>query len=384
MRVYVGAYGLTKVDEHWEKSLIELMAEASLAALDFAEASSVDAIYVSNVFGESLQEQVNLGAYLSEVIGVRGIPTFRVEAGGASGLAAVYSAAAAITSGLHKSILVVGAEKLSDATAEEMVTLSTMEEPAEYTASLGVSQLAQAALLYKEYLKRYNLEQENIAYFSVLAHEHSQSSPHAQYQFKITIDTVMNSPYVAEPLHRLETTSPADGAAAVLLLSEDAAKKPDHRRVVLTGIGMASDYLSPFDREDALEMRSVSLASQRALEMAGKTRDSIDFIEVHDSYSFMAPLSLEAMGFAEKGEACHEARRGYWSLSGEKPINTFGGLKGRGNPVGASNLYALAEAYLQLVADAGKNQVDGVKAGIVQAVAGLGSYAAALVVEGVS
>ncbi|MCX8201558.1 MAG: thiolase domain-containing protein, partial [Candidatus Caldarchaeum sp.] len=121
--------------------------------------------------------------------------------------------------------------------------------------------------------------------------------------------------------------------------------------------------------------------AQRALEMAGLSRDSIDFVEVHDSYSFMAPLSLEAMGFAEKGYACHDARKGRWSLSGETPLNTFGGLKGRGNPVGASNIYSLAEAYLQVTGNAEKNQVDGAKAGLIQAVAGLGSYAAAVIIE---
>ncbi|MCS7110453.1 MAG: thiolase domain-containing protein [Candidatus Caldarchaeum sp.] len=378
--MFVSGVGLTKVDEHWEKSLTELMAEAGLAAVESAGLYSVDAVVVSNVFAESLQEQVNLGAYFAEVLGLRGIACLRVEAGGASGLAAVYSAASSIGSGLNKAVLVVGAEKMSDATAEEAVALSSMEETAEYIASLGVSQLAEAALIYKEYLKRYGLEQEDVAYFSVLGHDHAQTAPHAQYQFKISVDTVMNSPYVAEPLRRLETTSPADGAAAVLLLSEDVAKKLDSRKAVLKGLGMASDYLSPFDREDPVEMRSITFAAQRALEMAGLSRNSIDFVEVHDSYSFMAPLSLEAMGFAEKGYACHEARKGRWSLSGEIPLNTFGGLKGRGNPVGASNIYSLAEAYLQVTGNAGKNQVDGAKAGLIQAVAGLGSHAAAVVV----
>lgn len=377
----MGGVGLTKVDEHWERTLTELMAEAGLSALESAGLQSVDAVVVSNVFAESLQEQVNLGAYFAEVLGLRGVSCLRVEAGGASGLAAVYSAASSIVSGLNKAVLVVGAEKMSDATAEEAVALSSMEEPAEYIASLGVSQLAEAALIYKEYLIRYGLEQEDVAYFPVLGHEHAQTAPHAQYQFKISVDTVMNSPYVAEPLRRFDTTSPADGAAAVLLLSEELARKLDSPKAVLKGFGMASDYLSPFDREDPVEMRSINFAAQRALEMAGLSRGSIDFVEVHDSYSFMAPLSLEAMGFAEKGYACHDARKGRWSLSGETPLNTFGGLKGRGNPVGASNIYSLAEAYLQVTGNAEKNQVDGAKAGLIQAVAGLGSYAAAVIIE---
>lgn len=369
------------MDEHWEKSLSELMADASLAALQSAGVSSVDAVYVSNVFAESLQEQLNLGAILAESLGLRGVATFRVEAGAASGLAAVYSAAVSIASGIHKSALVVGAEKMSDATTEESVSLMTMEEPAEYVSALGISQLAEAALLYKEYLRRHSLEQEDVAFFSVLGHEHSQTAPHAQYQFKITLETVMNSPYVAEPLHRFETTAPADGSAAILLLSDEAAKMVDSHKALIKGIGAASDYLSPFDREDPLEMRSVALSVQKALEMAGLGRESIDFVELHDSYSIMAPLILEAVGLAQRGDACHDARRGRWSISGEIPVNTFGGLKGRGNPVGASGVYSLAEAFFQLVGKAGKNQVDGAEVGLVQSMAGLGSYSTAVVLE---
>ncbi|MEM0440637.1 MAG: hypothetical protein QXF45_03745 [Candidatus Caldarchaeum sp.] len=379
----IGGAGLTKVDEHWEKSLMDLMAEASLAVLEKSGFTNIDAVYVSNVFAETLQEQVNLGSYLAEILGLRGITATRVEAGGVSGLAALYSAALSIASGLHKAVLVVGAEKMSDITTEEAVTLASMEEPAEYTASLGVTQLAEAALLYKEYMKRHALEQEDIAYFSVLSHEHSATAPHAQYQFKISVDSVMNSPYVAEPIHRLETTSPADGAAAVLLLSEGYSKLLNAGKAYLMGFGFASDYLSPFDREDPLEIKSLSIAADRALKSAGLTKKEISFIELHDSYSFLAPLSLEAMGFIDRGEACHAVRKGYWSLSGEKPVNTFGGLKGRGNPFGASAVYAVVEAYLQVVGDAGKNQVEGARSGLVTSLAGLGAYAGAVVVEGV-
>ncbi|MEM0349191.1 MAG: thiolase family protein [Candidatus Caldarchaeum sp.] len=381
MRAALVGAGLTKVEEHWDKGLTELMAEASVQALDSAGISAVDAVYVSNTFGQVLQEQSNIGAYLAEELGIRGVAASRVEAGGASGLAAAIAAVAAVSSGLYKSVLVVGGEKMSEATSEDYVSLLTTEEPAETVAALGVTQLAEAALLYKEYLKRNRLEHEDVAYFSVLSHEHSQTVPHAQYQFKITLDTVVNSPSVAEPIRRLETTAPADGAAAVVITSLETAQKTDGYKAVVSGIGAATDYLSPFDREDPLWLRSLSLASQRALEMAGRKVSDLDFVEVHDSYSLLTPLSLEAIGLAEAGESCHLARKGRWSLSGEVPVNTFGGLKGRGNPVGASGLYALVESFLQLSGRAGKNQVDGAKAGLVSSMAGLGSFSAVAVVE---
>jgi len=378
--VLVGA-GLTKVDEHWDKGLTELMAEASLQALDSAGVSTVDAVYVSNAFGQILQEQSNIGAYVAEELGMRGVAASRFEAGGASGLVAVIAAVAAVSSGLYKSVLVVGGEKMSEATSEDYVSLLTTEEPAETVASLGVTQLAEAALLYKEYLKRNRLEHEDVAYFSVLSHEHSQTAPHAQYQFKITLDNVVNSPIVADPIRRLETTAPADGAAAVIITSRETALKTDGYKAVVSGIGAATDYPSALDREDPLWLSSLSLASQRALEMAGRKVSELDFLEVHDSYSLLSPLSLEAIGLAEAGEPCHLARKGWWTLSGEVPVNTFGGLKGRGNPVGASGLYALVESYLQLTGRAGKNQVDHAKVGMVTSMAGLGSLSAAAVVE---
>ncbi|MEM4342030.1 MAG: hypothetical protein QXF97_05705, partial [Candidatus Caldarchaeum sp.] len=245
--VLVGA-GLTKVDEHWDKGLTELMAEASLQALDSAGVSTVDAVYVSNAFGQILQEQSNIGAYVAEELGMRGVAASRFEAGGASGLVAVIAAVAAVSSGLYKSVLVVGGEKMSEATSEDYVSLLTTEEPAETVASLGVTQLAEAALLYKEYLKRNRLEHEDVAYFSVLSHEHSQTAPHAQYQFKITLDNVVNSPIVADPIRRLETTAPADGAAAVIITSRETALKTDGYKAVVSGIGAATDYPSALDR----------------------------------------------------------------------------------------------------------------------------------------
>ncbi len=381
MRVHLSGGSLLKVDEHWDKSLANLVAEVGLKALEEANLSSVDHLYVSNVYCESLQEQANLGAVLSEELGLRSIVTTRVEAGGASGLAAVYAGATAVKSGMAQAVLVVGVEKMSDGTVEEATYLATMEERQEYVASLGLSQLAEAALLYKEYLRRYRVAAEDVAYFTVLSHENSSTAQHAQYQFKLSLENVLSSPYVAEPLHRLETTAPADGAAAILILSDDLAKRVDAPKCLLTGLGFANDLVLAFDREDPLEMRSIADAGNRALKMAGLERADIDFVELHESYSIMSPLSLEALGFVERGKACLAAKKEKFSLSGELPINTFGGLKGRGHPVGASGVYGLVEAFMQLTGNASKNQVDRANIGLVESVAGLGSYAGVAVLE---
>jgi acetyl-CoA acetyltransferase len=383
MRAFLLGGVLTKVDEHWDKTLPNLMAEAGLKSLEAAGLSTVDAVYTANVYGEVLQEQANLASILAEELGLKGVMASRVEAGGVSGLSAIQSAVAAVNAGLAKAALVVGAEKLSDVTTEEMTSLATMEERVEYVGMLGVSQLAEAALLYKEYMKRHMVKQEDVAYFTVLSHEHASTAAHAQYPFKVSLESVLKSPYVAEPLHRLETTAPADGAAALIVASEELARRLDAPKCLLTGLGFANDLITPFDREDPLEMRSITYAGLRALEMSGRKRTDVDFAEIHDTYSIMAPLNLEALGLAERGTACILARKGYFSLSGELPVNTFGGLKGRGNPVGASSIYAVVESMLQLTKNAGKNQVDGAEVGLVQSMAGLGAFAGVAVLEAV-
>jgi acetyl-CoA C-acetyltransferase len=153
------------------------MAEAGLKSLEAAGLSTVDAVYTANVYGEVLQEQANLASILAEELGLKGVMASRVEAGGVSGLSAIQSAVAAVNAGLAKAALVVGAEKLSDVTTEEMTSLATMEERVEYVGMLGVSQLAEAALLYKEYMKRHMVKQEDVAYFTVLSHEHALQRP---------------------------------------------------------------------------------------------------------------------------------------------------------------------------------------------------------------
>ncbi|MEM0383485.1 MAG: hypothetical protein QXS50_05865 [Candidatus Caldarchaeum sp.] len=381
MKAVVCGGSVLKVDEHWDRSLAELMAEAGLKALESSGLSSVDHVYVANVYGERLQEQANLGSLLAEELGLRNVATARVEAGGVSGLMAIYSAAAAVMMGVSKAAMVVGVEKMSDGTAEEALSLLTMEEKQECTGFLGVSQLALAALLYKEYLSRFKLLPENVAYFSVLSHEHSSTCQHAQYQFKLSLQTVMNSPYVAEPLHRLETTAPADGAAAIIVVSNDLASKIHTAKCLLTGASFSTDFLVPFDREDPLDLSSVRTAGRRALEMAGLEGRELDFLELHESYSIMTPLILESLGLAERGRACLHAEKGRFSLGGELPINTFGGLKGRGHPTGASGVYAVVEAFMQLTQDAAKNQVDRAERGMVVSIAGLGSSAGAVVLE---
>ncbi|MEM3096681.1 MAG: thiolase domain-containing protein [Nitrososphaerota archaeon] len=381
--VYVVGANVTKVGEHWEKSLENLAAESALTSLDRSGVSAVDQIIVSNLYGEIFQEQSNVGGLLAEETGLLGVPALRVEAGGISGLYAVSMGVQAIHSGYAKVVLVTGVEKMSDATPEEVLAAGAGEERAEYLGQLGVHQAAEAALLYREYMRRHRVTQEDIAYFPVLDHENASKAHHAQYPFPVKLEAVLNSPYLAEPIHRLEAAAPSDGAASVILCSGDAAQRLDTPKCRITGLGFATDIVLSIERRDPLEMGAVRIAVERALQSAGVERANIRLLELFDNYSIMAPLCLEAAGFAPRGRAAEYASKETFSLSGPLPINTFGGLKARGHPVGATGVYQVAEGAMQLTEQAGKNQVYNASAVLVISLAGLGAGAGAVILEAV-
>jgi len=373
-KVYVAGVGLTKIDEHWWMSLEYLMTEASLKALDDAGISRVDSIYVGSMLSPILQEQSHLGALLAEELGLSGIPAMGVEAASASGAAAVYAGAREIESGRANAVLVVGVDKMSDGMAEEVTAAMMSGERQEYVGFIGATFYSINALIYSLYMDRYNVGQEKIALFPVLCHEHAVNIPHAQYPFKIKLETVLNSPYISEPLRRFETTAIADGAAALVLVDEETAKKLDAPKTELI-IEASTDYLTPFQREDPLWFPAIQLATSKALNRARLERGDIKILELYDATSIMAIVSLESSGFAERGKAWQLLERGELGLSGALPCNTFGGLKARGHPAGATPIYQIAELHLQLTHRAGKNQVDSAKIGLAQSLGGVASTA---------
>lgn len=373
-KVYVAGVGFTKVGEHWRTSMESLLAEAAEKAVEDAGIGGVDAIYAGSMVSEILQEQGHLGALLAEELGFSGVPAMRVEAAEASGAAAIYAGAREIEAGRADAVLVAGVEKLSDGMAEEVAAALMVDGRQEYTGFIGATFFSLNALIYRLYLERFNAKEEQVALFPVVSHEHAAGVPHAQYPFKVRLETVLRSPYVAEPLRRFETTALADGAAALILVGEELAGKLDAPRTELV-IEAATDYLTPFQREDPLWFPALQRASLKALERAGLKRGEIGAVELHDATSIMAALSLESSGFAERGEAGKLAEKGELGLSGSLPCNTFGGLKARGHPVGATGVYQVAELHLQLTGRAGKNQLDGLKAGMAQSLGGVASTA---------
>lgn len=376
----VGA-GLTKVDEHWDRNLESLLAESALKALDDAKISKVDSIYVANLVGEVLQEQAHLGCLVAEELGMSGVPAVRIEAAAASGVAAVRAAMMDIASGNSEIVLVAGGDKLSDGSTSEATSCMMMAERQEYAGFVGATPTGLSALLYQIYLKRYAAKQDDIALFPVICHENAVTSPHAQYQYKISLESVLTSPYVSEPLHRLECAGIGDGAASLILCTKEAARRLDGSKAELSACTLATDIMTAYDREDPLALNSLQRASNSAYEISGITRDEVDTVELHDAFSILAPLSLEAAGFVSKGRGAAMIKNQEVSLSGKLPANTFGGLKARGYPAGATGVYQVCELFLQVTGRAGKNQVDGAKVGVAQSVGGLAGSSGVAVVR---
>lgn len=370
--VSIAGVGLTQVSEHWERSLAELFVEAAVKAVDDAGVEDLEAIYISNSGAPYIQRQLNLGAMMADGLGEAGVPAITIEAGAAGGAVAFQEGVKAVASGLYDRVLVGGVEKVSDATPEEIAVFLSMPEDQEYTAYTGITNFGLNALIYRYYMERFGVRQEDIAMLAVRCHEHAEGCPHAMYPFKLSLERILSSPMEADPIHVLECSGIGDGAAAVII----QPSKGVSGEIEVAGYSTTTDLTHITERPDILTFEAVRRASDKALRMAGISRGDVDVVELHDETTITGIISLEDMGFAEKG-------KGATLFTGEKlaeerrlHVNTFGGLKARGNPVGATGLYQIVEIVMQLKGEAGRCQVDKPEIGLAQSIGGLASTCA--------
>jgi len=367
MPVYVKGYGFTKVREHWDAGLEELAVDACLKAIDMAGLSikNIDKIIVANALGEYLNHKGHLGALIADSLGLLNKAAIRIEAAGASGAMAIHQAFIELKSSEAKNILVCGVEKMSDALPSTVYTARSMMIDRPYLTAIGATLEALEAILLRLYLDRYKAKHENIMNLAVISHSNAVNAKHAQFPKAITLETVKKSPYVADPLHLFEVTAPADGAAALILSNLSGG-------VEIIASDASSDKFRFFERDDILWLESVYSVAQSVYNQAKLTHSDVDFIELHDISTIMGVLELEALGLAEKGAGHELIGNGLGLLNSEKPINTFGGLKARGDPIGATGVYQVAEVAAQLYGQADRNQLDNARIGLALSVSGLG------------
>jgi len=381
MRPVIAGVGMTRVAEIWDTSLRRIAVDAAIQSMENAKLGDPQAIFLSNMMASRLQSQDHLGTLLADELGISGISAMRVEAACASGGAALHAAFLAVRSGVYQKVLVVGAEKMSDRPTEQVTTALMTAEDREYTAFIGASFVGLNALVHRSYMERYGLNEAQMAQLAVLSQNNAVNNPLAQFRIPISVQNVLNSPYIAEPIHLLEAAGIGDGAAAVIVTTEDAAISARVPYVKMLSCSMATDSLRIYERDDLTYFRSVKLAADQACSEAGITPDDMDLIEVHDAFTIVGYLALEGLGIVERGKA-PEAVEKRMGLDGRPAVNTLGGLKGRGHPIGATGIYQVAELYSQLIGNAGKNQVEGAKIGAAVNIGGVGTTSTVTVLGG--
>ncbi|MFC1802650.1 beta-ketoacyl synthase N-terminal-like domain-containing protein [Thermoproteota archaeon] len=367
--VKIAGIGFIKIREYWDRSIQDLFAEASLKAIMDSGVEDIDKVYVSNMGAALMQDQLNMATLMIDNLGKTGVSATRVEAGSASGGVAFHEAVQAVASGYSDAVLVTGVEKMSDILPEAVTTSLAMVEEQEYISYTGITKAGISALLHRLYLDLYATPEE-VCMMAVKSHEHAVGCKHAQYPFKMSVMRAMASPMEADPIHIMECSGIGDGAAAIVLVPGD------NTGVEVAGTAISTDYTNIAQRPDPLEMKAIKTAAEKAYKMAGITTKDISIAEVQDDYTINGVLGIEGLGLAKVGEGAKLVSSEEVDKDGKIPVNTFGGLKARGNPLGATGLYQLAEIALQLRKDAGEHQVKGAKIGVAQNMGGMASICA--------
>ena len=380
--IVIAGIGQTEVGEHWDRSLRELAYQAIRAAITDGGGLKPQALFAGNMLAPNLSNQAHVGALLADYAGLTGIEAVTVEAAGASGGAALRQAYLAIASGLVDVALVVGVEKFTDKVGPDVEAAISTATDSDYEAMQGLTATAQAALLMRRYMHVYNVPADGFAGFALTAHANGAGNPYAMFRKAIKPEAYAKAEMVSEPVNMFDAAPSADGAAAVILTRRDLLPQSySHPLVRITGIGASTDTLALHDRQDLLFFPSAKIATERALKKAGLQLEQINFFEYHDAFSIYAALSLEAAGFAERGQGWKLAAEGAISLKGRLPCATMGGLKARGFPGGASGVYQAVEAALQLRGSAGPNQLNNARYGLIQSLGGPASTAVSAILE---
>ncbi len=378
----IGA-GLIPFGELWSKSLRTMWAEAALAALDDAGVDSVDAITVGCMSSGLFVGQEHLASLLADEIGMIGVPAARVESACASGGLAVRTGFAEIAAGLADVVLVTGVEKMTDVDgAGATYALGTAADQ-EWEGFHGITFPGLYAMLARIHMREHGTTSEQLAAVAVKNHANGLLNPDAQFHLKISIDDVLQSTMVADPLRLLDCSPITDGAAALVLASMDRARQlaGDRPIVTITGSGMATDSITLANRGALDELRAVRLAGERAYLMAGRKPEEIHVAEVHDCFTIAEIMATEALGFFDRGYGGTAVAKGLTSLQGKIPVNPSGGLKSKGHPVGATGVAQVAEIVTQLRGQAGQRQVEGARIGLAQNMGGSGGSSVVHILE---
>lgn len=376
-KVAVVGVGLTRFGERWESGMRELIADAGMNAIEDANLSGdeIEALYVGNMSGGRFTGQEHIGALVADTLGLNPIPATRTEAACSSGGLAFRDAYLSIASGEFDIVMASGLEKMTDVLTGQATTTLGGAADQEWETFFGATFPSLYAMIARRHMHDFGTTEEQLARVAVKNHHNGSMNPYAQFQNEVTLEQVLSSPPVAEPLKLLDCSPITDGAAAVILASEDMARKLTDTPIWINASAQASDTLALHDRESLTSLKATRVAGKKAFEKAGIQPKNVNLAEVHDCFTIAEILAVEDLGFVRKGEGGKAVEDGMFDLNSDISVNTSGGLKACGHPVGATGIKQVAEITWQLRGEAGKRQVSNAEIGLTHNVGGSGATA---------
>ncbi len=374
--------GITNWGELWEKSLRDIFVEVACEAIEDAGVDHIDSMYVGCMSGGLFAGQEHLGSLLADYLGVAPIPATRVESACASGGLALRQGFIDVASGMNDIVLVGGVEKMTDVSGDGATYALATAADQEYEAFHGVTFPGLYAMIARDHMKQFGTTREQLALVAVKNHENGLKNPNAQYHQKMTVESVIHSTMVADPLTIFDCSPKTDGAACLILCPREMASKlSKNKAVIISGSGHGTDSIALQDRKDLTAFNATRKAAEVAYEMAGVSPSDIDCAEVHDCFTIAEICVIEALGLIERGKGGVATEKGLTANNGKIPINTSGGLKSKGHPVGATGVAQAVEIVEQLRGSAGDRQVKNAKRGLIQNMGGSGGSSLVHILE---
>jgi len=376
-RVAIIGVGMTKFGEHWERGYRDLVVEAGVKAIEDAGISGerIDAGFVGTMASGRLIGQEHVGALIADYMGLNPIPVTRVEGACASGGIALRQAYTAVASGVADIVVAGGVEKMTDLDTSGVSDALGGAGDQEWELFMGATFPGLYALMARRHMLEYGTTEEMLAAVAVKNHKHGAKNPYAQFQNEITIDTVLKSKVVADPLKVFDCSPITDGAAGVILAPLDIAYSYTKKPIEIVASAQASDTISLSARKSLTEIAATRIAAQKAYRDAKITPKDIDVVEVHDCFTIAEIMAIEDLGFFKKGEGGKASLEGRTTFGGDIVVNTSGGLKAAGHPVGATGIKQAVEITWQLRGQAEGRQVKDAEYGLSHNVGGSGATA---------
>jgi acetyl-CoA C-acetyltransferase len=369
-RVAVIGVGTTRFGKH-DRTSAELFASAGADALADADlpASRIQALYYGNVVGGETEKQLHTSPQAASVLGLPSIPTTRFETACASSHAAFRHAVMEVASGASDVVMVGGAERVLNVPTPDSTEYFAYASDASWEQTLGLTFPGVFALVARAHMHKHGTTEAQMAAVAVKNHKNGALNPKAQFQKEITLETVLSSARVADPLKLYDCCPFTDGGAALVLASEDVARRT-RRPIWVLASAAASDWMLLGDKRDLSRVPATERAAAAAYRQAGKRPEDVDVVELHDCFTIAEIVATEGLGLFEPGTGGLAAEKGWTSLGGKVPVNPSGGLKAKGHPIGATGAAQICEIVTQLRAEAGPRQVEGARTGLTHTLGG--------------